>query len=368
MAGVNLVNINKYFGRNHVVCNLNLSVRDGEFLTLVGPSGCGKTTFIRMIAGLEQVSKGDIFIGELLVNDMPPRERGIAMVFQSYALFPHMTVEANIGFGLKLMKLSKSEILEKVDNVLNLLELDGLAGRMPRELSGGQRQRVALARALVMQPQVLLLDEPLSNLDARLRLRMRTELKRIHRKLQATIIYVTHDQTEAMTLSDRIAVMKEGRLLQVGPPDEVYDHPRNMFVAGFIGSPPMNILRCTLKEEDSTISADLKDFQVSFTGQQSITVKSEAKIPGDYLLGIRPQDLHVLHQGKAVSEKSGIYARVEVIESLGSEKILSLATRQQRFQTVVSTGFEVKPDQGIMVFPDQAKCHLFDAKSEQALF
>src|SRR5256885_14066654 len=261
MAGVTLDHISKKYGEVTAVNDLNIQIRDQEFLVLVGPSGCGKSTALRMIAGLEEITGGDLYIGDRRVNDVEPKDGDIAMVSQSYALYPHMSVYDNMAFGLKLRKRPKPEIERRVKEAANLLGLENLLQRKPKQLSGGQRQRVALGRAIVREPKVFLMDEPLSNLDAKLRVQMRAELKKLHRRLGITTIYVTHDQVEAMTLGDRIAVMNAGKLQQLGVPQEVYDHPTNVFVAGFIGSPPMNLLRGTAS--NSTISA--KTFSFAWT-------------------------------------------------------------------------------------------------------
>src|SRR6187399_2807630 len=254
MATVTFENVNKVFGDFHAVRDLNLEIGDAEFMVLVGPSGCGKTTSLRMIAGLEEISSGTLRIGDRIVNDVPPKDRDIAMVFQSYALYPHMTVRDNMAFGLKLRKLPKADIEKRVKDAAGILSLEKLLDRKPKELSGGQRQRVALGRAIVREPAVFLMDEPLSNLDAKLRVQTRAEIARLHQRLQTTVVYVTHDQVEAMTMGTRIAVMSEGLLQQVGSPQSLYDHPINRFVAGFIGSPSMNFLPVTLQGSGDAVT------------------------------------------------------------------------------------------------------------------
>ncbi|MDH4222639.1 MAG: ABC transporter ATP-binding protein [candidate division Zixibacteria bacterium] len=329
MAEVRLENLCKFFGEVKAVDNIDLTVKDGEFLTLVGPSGCGKSTTLRLIAGLEKVTKGGIFIDERLINDLPPHKRNISMVFQSYALFPHMTVEANIGFGLKIKKLDKDNKKSKVGWALNLLRLEGLEKRLPRELSGGQRQRVALGRALVLEPDVLLLDEPLSNLDAKLRLRMRTELKRLHKKVKTTIIYVTHDQAEAMTLSDRLAVMKDGRILQAGTPSEVYEKPQDLFTAGFIGSPTMNFL-----------SGEIIPF-----------VKDE-----NILVGIRPEDLKF----SSAEVPDAVKGKSSITESLGSDNYLYVEVSDALVSMRLKPEEKIEEGKKIWLVFDKRKLHRFD--------
>lgn len=318
MASLNLKNINKKYPNGfHAVQNLNLDIKDGEFISLVGPSGCGKSTTLRMIAGLEDITDGELFIGDNLANEVAPKDRGIAMVFQSYALFPHMTVAANIGFGLKIRKVDEKTKREKIDWAMDLLDLTGLGDRRPAELSGGQRQRVALGRALVLDPQVLLLDEPLSNLDAKLRIKMRTELKRIHKKLNATIIYVTHDQAEAMTLSDRIAIMNKGKLIQCGSPVEIYTNPNSEFVGSFIGSPSMNIFKGRMDKTENGLKFSCDDF--SYLLPESITAKFAAFAGQEVSIGIRPENSFVSETADAHTVK----AVSSVVETLGSDDYLT---------------------------------------------
>lgn len=368
MAEVRLVDVTKKFGKTTAVKNMNLGVRDGEFVTMVGPSGCGKTTTLRMIAGLEEVSKGEIYIGDKLANDIPPKNRGISMVFQSYALFPHMSVAANIAFGLKIAKVSRDQILKKIKWALELLDLEGLDERRPRELSGGQRQRVALGRALVLDPQVLLLDEPLSNLDAKLRLRMRTELKRIHRKIKQTIVYVTHDQVEAMSLSDEIAIMNRGILMQVGSPLEVYNSPRNRFVAGFIGSPPMNFIAAKLVKEDGRFSVNTGDFQISIPASKEGKVRKSIEIGEEVIFGIRPENIYHESSAKDAAPECKVNAVVDVIEPMGSELIVSLATGKHILQAIMGPDTKAEIDQKIKVVIDMNKSHLFHRETEEAIY
>ncbi len=329
MAEVKLKNLTKRFKDVLAVNEISLRIEDGEFLTLVGPSGCGKSTTLRAIAGLENPTAGDIFIDGQRVNDLPPQKRNISMVFQSYALFPHMSVESNLAFGMKIRKKSPEEKSEKIRWVIDLLGLSGFEKRLPKELSGGQRQRVALGRALVLEPKVLLLDEPLSNLDAKLRLRMRTELKRLHKKIKTTIIYVTHDQAEAMTLSDRLAVMRDGKILQVGTPEEIYEKPTDIFCAGFIGSPPMNF-----------ISGD----RVPQVRDEKVTV------------GIRPENFSI----SLTETGDGIPGRTSVTETLGSDNYLYVDISDLLIAVRLRPEESMPDDRQVWLIPRKQKLHLFD--------
>jgi multiple sugar transport system ATP-binding protein len=329
VAEVRLENLTKKFDQVIAVDHIDLEIKDGEFLTLVGPSGCGKSTALRLVAGLEKVTSGNVYINERRVNHIPPQNRNVSMVFQSYALFPHMSVESNLAFGLKIKRRSLKEKTEKVRWVLDLLGLKGMEKRLPKELSGGQRQRVALGRALVLEPDVLLLDEPLSNLDAKLRLRMRTELKRLHKKIKTTIIYVTHDQAEAMTLSDRLAVMKDGKILQIGTPQEIYEKPEDIFTAGFIGSPPMNFI---------------PGERLTFIGKEEMIV------------GIRPEDLSVSLEKmeKSISGKSS------VTETLGSDNYLYVDISDTLIAVRLKPDQKIPEDLVIWLVPNLEKMHIFD--------
>lgn len=362
MARVKFEHVSKSYGKTRVVEDFELDISDSEFVALVGPSGCGKSTTLRMVAGLEDITAGNIWIGDQVANYLPPKQRGIAMVFQSYALFPHMTVEANIGFGLKLAKMPLAERRRKIDWALDLLDLDGLGQRYPRELSGGQRQRVALGRALVLDPQVLLLDEPLSNLDAKLRLKMRTELKRIHKRLRATTIYVTHDQIEAMTLSDRIAIMNNGILQQAGTPLEVFNQPKNLFVAGFIGSPPINIINGRVEECNGTTQVVTSSFTVPLTDARAAAVRQWHGGP-DVLIGIRPQDLFATRNGTTLFD-----ARVDVVEPLGDSQVATLVAGTDQLQAVLPIDITLTPDSSLPMGMHQDHIHLFDTRTEHALF
>jgi multiple sugar transport system ATP-binding protein len=372
MAEVRLINVWKKFGDFTAVRDMNLHVRDGEFMILLGPSGCGKTTTIRMIAGLEEPTKGQIYIGDKLVADpekgvfVPPKDRDIAMVFQSYALYPHMTVYDNIAFPLKLRKVPKDEIDKRVKEVAEMLGLSELLNRKPRELSGGQRQRVALGRAIVRRPKVFLMDEPLSNLDAKLRVKMRAELKRLQRQLGVTTIYVTHDQVEAMTMGDKVAVINAGVLQQVGTPQEVYDKPANTFVAGFIGSPPMNFMDATVTEDGFV---DFGEFRLKLLPDQFEVLREKNLVGEEVIFGIRPEDIHdaIFAQVKIPGENM-TRAMVEIIENLGSEKIVHLKAGALRFLAVFRSESRVVENQEVDVVFDMRKAHVFERKSGKAIF
>ncbi len=366
MANVLLKNITKRFGDVVAVSNFNLEIADQEFVVLVGPSGCGKTTTLRMIAGLEEITEGEIYINNRLVNKLAPKDRNIAMVFQNYALYPHMKVFDNMAFGLKMRKIPKEERLALVKKAAEILGIQGLLERKPGQLSGGQRQRVALGRAIVRDPNVFLFDEPLSNLDARLRVQMRTELKKLHERLQATVVYVTHDQIEAMTMGDRIVVMNDGIVQQVGSPLGLYNKPANLFVAGFIGSPAMNFIQCRVLEEDSRIYIDAKDFKIPLPC--SIASKVRPIKEGEFILGIRPEDFHEkgLQQEPSI-ERATIRARVNVIEPLGKEIYLDLSTGVHTLTAVLPADTETRLHQDIDLVPNTEKIHLFRKGSGEAI-
>ena len=316
MSDITLKKVVKNYGKLEVVHSIDLEIAHNEFIVLVGPSGCGKSTILRMIAGLEEVSNGEIHIGDTLVNDLPPRKRNISMVFQNYALYPHMSVRENLGFGLKIARHPASVVAERVNEAADILGLSALMERTPAELSGGQRQRVAMGRAIVRHPEVFLFDEPLSNLDAKLRVQMRTEIKKLHHKVQTTVVYVTHDQVEAMTLATRIVVMKDGHIDQVGTPMEIFNHPANTFVAGFIGSPPMNLIPATICK-DSIVFADGASIPVP------ARLLNHVRDGQEVIFGLRPDDLnpvgHGIHDG---SQSAEMILRVHISELLGSETIL----------------------------------------------
>ena len=315
MADIELKTINKYYGKTHVIKDFSLKIKDQSFTTLVGPSGCGKSTLLRMIAGLEEINSGSILINNKSVNDLPPRDRGIAMVFQSYALYPHMTVFENMAFGLKIEKKSKDEINSRVKEAAKILQIEELLGRKPKQLSGGQRQRVAIGRAITRKPKVFLFDEPLSNLDAALRVQMRVELAKLHEQLDATMIYVTHDQTEAMTLSDEIVVLDEGKISQLGKPLELYNKPNNLFVAGFIGSPKMNFIPAKfISKNKNDIEIEFFNSKFIFNYENDINFKKE-----ELIVGIRPENIHV-----CFDNNHHWRSKAFVVEKLGSSTFIYL--------------------------------------------
>jgi multiple sugar transport system ATP-binding protein len=356
MATVTFDHVWKRFGDFAAVQDLNLEIADGEFMVLVGPSGCGKTTSLRMIAGLEEVSEGNLKIGDRVVNDVAPKDRDIAMVFQSYALYPHMTIYDNMAFGLKLRKVPKAQIDERVKEAARILNLENLQ-KKPRELSGGQRQRVALGRAIVREPAVFLMDEPLSNLDAKLRVQTRAEIARLHQRLGTTTVYVTHDQVEAMTMGSRIAVMSRGLLMQVGPPQELYDHPRNLFVAGFIGSPAMNFANVTTS--DGKVVGEGIDFPVPDR------YKSAMNGTKNLVVGFRPEHLEL----GDMSQAAGIRAKADVVEYLGNEELLHVTVQGHEGDVVavVSSDHHVRPGDVIDLKLPLDRLHLFDAENGDAL-
>jgi multiple sugar transport system ATP-binding protein len=366
MAQVLLKNLTKRFGEVTAVDKVNLEVRDKEFLVLVGPSGCGKTTTLRMVAGLEDCTEGEIQIGADLVNDLDPKDRNIAMVFQNYALYPHMNARQNMAFGLKLRKVPKADIDRRVGEAARMLGIEDLLERKPKELSGGQKQRVALGRTVVRQPEVFLFDEPLSNLDAKLRVDMREELSKLHRRLGATIIYVTHDQVEAMTLGERIVVMRDGRIQQVGTPREVYYQPVNMFVAGFIGSPAMNFFPGRLVFEDPHLWLDSKHLRLKIPDQRSS--RYAEYLEKEIVLGIRPEDISDNPPIAAAGESyERILARVEIFESLGPEVVLGLSLRGHSFRARVKPDTEARVDQDAQLFLAMDRTHIFDAHTGEAI-
>ncbi len=365
MAKVNLVDIYKtYDNQYEAVRDFNLAIDDGEFLVLVGPSGCGKSTTLRMIAGLEEISRGDICIGERVVNDVPPKDRDIAMVFQNYALYPHMSVYDNMAFGLKLRKIPKAEIKERVMRAAAILGLEDFLKRKPKALSGGQRQRVAMGRAIVREPAVFLFDEPLSNLDAKMRVEMRKEILQLHRRIDTTMIYVTHDQIEAMTLGDRICVMNLGAIEQVGPPTVIFDHPASLFVARFIGTPPMNIFEGTLRSEDGGLVFDGGSVRCPLPAETASVFRGcEGK---KVCLGIRPRALRLIQEGE--SPDVVFEGQVELSEMLGEEVLVHVRSGEHKFITSVHPHEAAGLDgRTIRLIPDLAMAHVFDAESGENL-
>ena len=350
MASVSIERVEKSFGQTKVIHGVDVGIEDGEFCVLVGPSGCGKSTLLRMIAGLEEISGGRISIGDRVVNDVPPKERDIAMVFQNYALYPHMKVRENMAFALMLAKKPKSEIDRRVNEASQILGLDPYLDRYPRQLSGGQRQRVAMGRAIVRDPQVFLFDEPLSNLDAKLRVQMRTEIKALHQRLKTTSIYVTHDQIEAMTMADKIVVMRDGIVEQAGTPLELYDHPANVFVAAFIGSPAMNLVRGTWSGGAVRI------------GEALIPVARPMRVAEgqEVLLGMRPEHL-------VPSDAGTLAAKVEVIEPTGADTMLMCTLGGQEITVVVRDRTPLKPGAAVRLAPELDKLHVFDAAGGKSL-
>jgi len=378
MASLSLKGIcKKYAGNVVAVSDFNLEIKDKEFVILVGPSGCGKSTTLRMIAGLEEITDGELYIGDKVVNDVAPKDRDIAMVFQNYALYPHMTVFENMAFGLKLRKTPKDEIKRRVEEAARILDIAHLLDRKPKALSGGQRQRVALGRAIVREPKVFLLDEPLSNLDAKLRAQMRTEISKLHKRLGTTFIYVTHDQTEAMTMGDRIVVMKDGFIQQVDTPQKLYDSPVNCFVAGFIGSPQMNFIDAKILEKGG-------DYFVEFGSEDTKTTqgtKYQLKLPEsknpkgilkeyidkELIMGIRPENVHDEERYVTTMTDGLVFANVEVTELMGAETYLYLECEGTSVTARVAPTSTARPGEKIQIAMDVTKIHLFDKETEKTI-
>ncbi len=362
MAGVTLRGVSKRFGETSVIEAVDLEIRDREFMVLVGPSGCGKSTLLRMIAGLEDVTEGELRIGERVVNDVPPKDRDVAMVFQSYALYPHMTIRENLEFGLKIRKTPKAEIDRLVGEAAQVLGIGALLDRKPKQLSGGQRQRVAVGRAIVRKPSVFLFDEPLSNLDAKLRVQMRAEIKRIQQRLGTTAVYVTHDQVEAMTMGHRIAVLHAGKLQQVGAPLEVYERPANLFVAAFIGTPPMNFVKTTVADGGGRLRAGAFEIPVPAAARSALGGLAGRNV----VAGIRPEN--VLPAGRAArGEGAPLEATVDIVETLGDEIVVHARAGDDVlvFKDDPHRAPQVGAKVGVQL--DLAALHLFDAQSEQRL-
>lgn len=361
-APVTFEDVGKRYGSVAAVENLSLAVENGEMLVFLGPSGCGKTTSLRMLAGLEAITSGRILIGDTVVNELPPRSRNVAMVFQSYALYAHLSVYENLAYPLKVRKLKKQEIKRRVEEVAEVIQISELLNRKPREISGGQRQRVALGRAIIREPAVFLMDEPLSNLDAKLRLHMRAELKRFQRDLATTTIYVTHDQAEAMTLADRVAIMSTGRLQQLGPPKEVYHRPANMFVAGFLGSPPMNFLKVEVQSDADQLM--LKSESVNLPVPSDWSTQLQTADGGrSFVLGVRPEVVTVSPSQKPYS----IPAEVYVVEDLGSERLVDLRVDGQAAVARIDGRFEPQIGDRVWISFSPDDAHVFDPSTELQL-
>ncbi|ELZ94120.1 sugar ABC transporter ATP-binding protein [Haloferax mucosum ATCC BAA-1512] len=373
MGDVKLEHVSKHYGDVTAVDDMNLEIQDGEFICLVGPSGCGKSTTMEMIAGLTIPSEGEVFIGDREVTNLPPKDRGVAMVFQNIALFPHMNVYDNISFGLRLRNYDKEEIQRRVERAADVVQLEGMLERMPDEMSGGQRQRVAIARAIVRNPGVFLMDEPLANLDAKLRVHMRTELQRLHKELDTTIIYVTHDQAEAMTMSDRIAVIDSGRLQQIDPPLVCYNEPANLFVAGFIGSPSMNFLDGEVTDYG---------FESTYINVEFDPAEIGVEVGTDVTMGIRPEDVYLIEDERQVANPSHqIDAMTDVLEPMGDEIFVYLKLSEEAHADLedatgvindqllmsVSPDTDVEEDEDVTVILDRTRVHLFDTETGKAL-
>jgi|688.fasta_scaffold51295_2 multiple sugar transport system ATP-binding protein len=366
MASVTYDHVYKRFGDVIAVNDLSISVEDKEFLVFVGPSGCGKTTSLRLLAGLEEISDGNILIGDRVVNDVPPKDRDIAMVFQSYALYPHMSVYDNMAFGLKLRKTPKADIDRRVKEAADILDIGHLLDRKPKQLSGGQRQRVAVGRAIVREPAVFLFDEPLSNLDAKLRVQTRAQLTRLHQRLATTFIYVTHDQVEAMTMASRIAVMRDGVLQQIDTPQQLYNHPHNVFVAGFIGSPSMNFFDATIVENDGKLEVNTGGFRLAVPEQKASEWR---QFKGrEVIFGIRPEDMHAKPFVAPGILESDMKAKVDVVELMGNEIYLYMMTKDEKsFIARVDPRVESRRGDEVDLAVNMANAHIFDPKSEISL-
>jgi multiple sugar transport system ATP-binding protein len=368
MASVKLKNIYKrYAGGVTAVSDFNLDIEDKEFIILVGPSGCGKTTTLRMVAGLEDISEGEVYIGDKLVNDVAPKDRDIAMVFQNYALYPHMTVFDNMAFGLKLRKTPKDEIKRKVHAAAKVLDIEHLLDRKPKALSGGQRQRVAVGRAIVREPKVFLFDEPLSNLDAKLRVQMRTEISKLHQRLQTTFIYVTHDQTEALTMGTRIVVMKDGFVQQVDAPQTLYERPNNMFVAGFIGSPQMNMITAKVEKRGEEVHLVFGKDDIKLPEGKAKKLDGTDYIGKEVIMGIRPENIHDEAVFLESMPDSIVEARIELVEMLGAETYLYMVIDEINFTARVNPRTKARAGDIVKVAFDSNRVHLFDKETERTI-
>ncbi len=369
MAQVRLANLSKRFGQTEAVKSVDLEVRDHEFLVLVGPSGCGKTTILRMIAGLEEPTTGDIHIGDRRVNELSPKDRDIAMVFQNYALYPHMSVYDNMAFSLRLSKMPRAEIDERVHEAARMLGIDELLDRRPGQLSGGQRQRVAVGRAVVREPAVFLMDEPLSNLDAKLRIQTRAELIKLHRRLGITTVYVTHDQVEAMTMGDRIVVMRHGVIQQCDTPQQIFDHPANRFVAGFIGSPPMNFIEAMLIEGADGLVVEAEPLRLRLPDEMADDEAVRARAGGPVTFGVRPTDIHDATLPGPVTPDEGntVDTMVDVVEPMGAESMVYLRAGEHSLVASLDSATCAAEGETLKVALNLSKCHLFDAKTEETI-
>ncbi len=365
MASVTYENVYKRFGDVEVITDMNVEIKDKEFVVFVGPSGCGKSTLLRLLAGLEEISEGEIYIGDRIVNDVPPKDRDIAMVFQSYALYPHMSVYDNMAFGLKLRRTPKEEIDRRVKEAAEILGLAHLLDRKPKALSGGQRQRVAVGRAIVREPAVFLMDEPLSNLDAKLRVTARAEISKLHKRLGTTFIYVTHDQVEAMTMGDRILVLMDGVLQQIDTPRTLYEEPNNLFVAGFIGSPSMNFFDATVVGEEGNMYVDTGDFRIQVP--ESRKSAYDPYVGKEVILGMRPEHIHAREYAPPLTTTSPLQATVDVVELLGHELHLYLDSGQNNFVATVDTRLAPSIGQELDLVMDTDRMHLFDKTTELAI-
>lgn len=367
MADISLINVNKIYSNNvQAVFDFNLEIKDKDFIVLVGPSGCGKSTTLRMIAGLEDISSGELYIDGELMNDVPPKDRGIAMVFQSYALYPQMTVYDNMAFGLKLRKIPKDEIKRRITEASAILGLDSYLDRKPKALSGGQRQRVALGRAIVRDAKVFLFDEPLSNLDAKLRVQMRTEIAKLHKKLGSTSIYVTHDQIEAMTMASRIVIMKDGHIQQIGSPEEIYHTPANIFVGGFIGTPPMNFISGTIGKDGYFIS-DGKTCKILVPKGKLKAIKDNDMFDKPVMLGIRPEDIHNDEIVVKTYPEASLDITVDVCEMLGHESNIYFQIEDTQIVCLLDSRAKIADNTTVKIAFDMNQCHFFDSETENRI-
>jgi multiple sugar transport system ATP-binding protein len=365
MATVSLRRLRKSFGSVAAVRGIDLEIADREFVVLVGPSGCGKSTTLRMIAGLEEVTEGEIWIGDVLVNETPPKDRDVAMVFQDYALYPHMSVFQNMSFGLEYRGYGKAEIRRRVEDAARILSVEELLERRPRQLSGGQRQRVAMGRAIVRTPQVFLFDEPLSNLDAKLRVQMRTEIKKLHQRVATTVIYVTHDQVEAMTLADRIVLMRDGDIEQIGTPDEIYNAPASTYVAGFIGSPTMNLLPAELGQHGDAGLAIRLDERLVWPVPEARRARYTEMQDRPVIFGLRPENFRT--DAGATDREARLEAVAEVIEPLGSDTLVFFSLREHELVARLPPERAVRAGETLTLYPDLGRMHLFDRETGRAI-